>query len=61
MYGQALRCTDLDRVRETLGRARIRPVVDEDQVVCVGAGDALGSLLLFHDPSLASPWAALAA
>ena len=61
MCGQALSCSDLARVREVVARAGIRPLVDNDHVVCVGPGDALGSLLLFHEASVASPWAALAA
>ncbi|MGN6574004.1 MAG: VOC family protein [Pseudolabrys sp.] len=61
LAGQALRCIDLARVREVLARAGIRPLVDNDHVVCVGPDDALGSLLLFHAAPVASPWAALAA
>ena len=61
MCGQALRCADLGFVRDVLVRAGIRPLVDNDHVVCVGPGDALGSLLLFHEASVASPWTALAA
>jgi len=59
MAGQALRCSDLDRLRQVLGRARIRPLSETDDFVCLRPGDALGSLMLFHDAALASPWTAL--
>jgi hypothetical protein len=61
MAGQALRCTDLERLRAVLARANIRPVADRGSFVCVAPGDALGSLLLFHDAAVASPWAAVIA
>jgi len=61
MCGQALRCTDLGLIRNVLAKAALRPLVDNDHVVCVGAGDALGSLLVFHAASVESPWAALVA
>jgi hypothetical protein len=61
MAGQALRCTDLERLRAVLARANIRPVADRGSFVCVDPGDALGSLLLFHDAAVASPWAAVIA
>ena len=61
MAGQALLCSDLDRARTVLAKAGIRPQVDNDHVLCIAAGDALGSLLAFHDGSVASPWAMLAA
>jgi hypothetical protein len=61
MCGQALFCADLGLVRSILAEAGIRSLVDNDHVVCVGAGDALGSLLVFHAASVKSPWAALAA
>jgi hypothetical protein len=60
MAGQALRCTDLAMVRETLARAAIRPLADGDGIICVSPGDALGSLLVFHEPAVPSPWPALA-
>lgn len=61
MAGQALRCTDVDRLRAVLEAARARPLIETDDLVCLHPRDALGSLLLFHDAALASPWAALAA
>jgi catechol 2,3-dioxygenase-like lactoylglutathione lyase family enzyme len=61
MAGQAIRCCDLDGLRKRLVRAHISPLADDGLVVCVAAADALGSLLLFHDGSVSSPWAALAA
>jgi hypothetical protein len=61
MAGQALRVTQLDGLRERLGRAQVRPLIDNGLVVCVAAGDALGSLLLFHAPTVTSPWAVLSA
>jgi len=60
MAGQALRCTNLDLVRGVLDAARVRPLCDNGAIVCIGAADALGSLLLFHDAAMTSPWAALA-
>ena len=59
MAGQALRTTDLDRLRGILAGANVKPLVDHDLVVCLAAGDALGSLLLFHHAAVTSPWAAL--
>lgn len=61
MAGQALRCTDLDLLRRLLASAGVCALADKGPVVCVAAGDALGSLLLFHDATVVSPWAALAA
>jgi hypothetical protein len=61
MAGQALRCSNLDRLRGVLKRANIPSLVDNNLVVCLAASDALGSLLLFHDAAVTSPWAALAA
>lgn len=58
MAGQALRCNDLDRLRIILKRANIPPLIDNDFVVCLAAGDALGSLLLFHEAAVTSPWGA---
>ena len=61
MAGQAICCADLDRLREVLDCAHIRPLADDGLFVCVAAADALGSLLLFHDAAVMSPWSALAA
>jgi hypothetical protein len=60
MAGQAVRCTGLDRLRTMLDRAGIRPLIGSDDFVCLRPDDGLGSLMLFHDPAAASPWAALA-
>jgi hypothetical protein len=59
MAGQALRTPDLGSLRGILASANIKPLVDHDLVVCVAAGDALGSLLLFHNAAVTSPWATL--
>lgn len=61
MAGQALRSVDLRRTRDVLAEAGIEPAFANDRLVCVAADDALGSMLLFHDPSVSAPWAALAA
>jgi hypothetical protein len=61
MAGQALRCSDLDLLRGVLDSARIPPLFSNDFVVCLAPADALGSLILFHEAAVTSPWAALAA
>jgi hypothetical protein len=61
MAGQALRTTDLNRTREALAQSGVRPAFASDRLVCVAAGDALGSSLLFHDADVRDPWATLAA
>jgi hypothetical protein len=61
MAGQALRSRDLRQTREALAAAGVAPVFASDTLICVSADDALGSMLLFHAPSVMAPWAALAA
>jgi hypothetical protein len=61
MAGQALRCSSLARLRGVLDAVGIRPLADNGFVVCLRAADALGSLLVFHDAAVASPWDALTA
>jgi hypothetical protein len=61
MAGQALRSVDLRRTRDALAKAGIQPAFSSDTLVCLAPDDGLGSYLLFHDPSVPAPWAALAA
>lgn len=61
MAGQALRSRDLDRTRDVLKKSGIRPAFASENLVCLAPQDALGSLLLFHDPSVLAPWATLTA
>jgi hypothetical protein len=61
MAGQALSSTDLPLTRAALAKAGIEPAFASDTLVCVAPDDALGSYLLFHDPTVRAPWAALAA
>jgi hypothetical protein len=61
MAGQALRCVDLGLARAALANAGVRPAFENDTLVCVAPGDGIGSYLLFHDPGVPAPWAALAA
>jgi hypothetical protein len=61
MAGQALRSVDLRRTREVLAVAGIEPAFADDTLVCLAPDDGLGSHLLFHHPSVAAPWGALAA
>lgn len=61
MAGQALRSVDLRRTREVLAGAGVEPAFANDTLVCVAPDEGLGGYLLFHDPSVTAPWAALAA
>jgi Glyoxalase-like domain len=60
MAGQALRA-DLALTRAVLAKNGIRPVYSSAELICTGPADALGGYLLFHAPSIADPWSALAA
>lgn len=60
MAGQAVRSTDMRRTRATLAAAGIRPLVDNDSLLCLGAADSLGSALLFHEAGVPAPWSAFA-
>jgi catechol 2,3-dioxygenase-like lactoylglutathione lyase family enzyme len=60
MAGQALR-SDVSRAREVLAKRGVQPLFADDELVCIGPADALGSYLLFHGVSVNEPWRALAA
>jgi hypothetical protein len=60
MAGQAIRA-DLALAREVLAKNDVNPVLASADLICVGPADALGGYLLFHSPSIADPWGALAA
>lgn len=59
MVGQALR-GDLTLTRDVLARNGVEPLLANDDLICVGPRDALGSYLLFHGAELSDPWGALA-
>ena len=59
--GLAIASADLAATRRVLAQGGVRPPIDRGDVLCVGPADALGAYLLFHAPSVADPWQALAA
>jgi hypothetical protein len=59
MAGQALRA-DLALTRAVLEKSGIKPVFQSSDLICLGPKDALGGYMLFHVPSIADPWTALA-
>lgn len=60
MAGLALR-SDVGATRATLKRHGVDPLFADNDLVCVGPADALGSYLLFHVSTVHDPWGALAA
>ena len=61
MAGQAVRSTDMRRTRAILRAAGVRPLADNNSLLCLGAEESLGSALLFHEVSVQAPWSAFAA
>jgi hypothetical protein len=59
--GQALRSVDLKATRAALLKHRVAPLWADEELVCVSPADALGAYLLFHAPSVRTPWATLGA
>lgn len=55
MAGQAIRA-DLSAARAAFTRSGLAPIWADDELVCVGPDDALGSCLLFHAASVVDPW-----
>ena len=60
MAGQALRA-DLALTRAALARNGIKPVLESDDLICIGPADALGGYMLFHSPQVIDPWGVLRA
>lgn len=59
--GQAIRSADLSATRAVLAKGGVKPLVETENLICVGPADALGGYLLFHARNVDDPWAALAA
>lgn len=55
MAGQALRA-DLAPTRALLAKNNIKPVMERDDLICIGPADALGAYMLFHAPAVSEPW-----
>lgn len=60
IVGQALSCVDIGALRERLAREGVRPLLANDEIICIGPADALGAYLLFHARGVAEPWRLLA-
>jgi len=58
MAGQALRA-DLALTRAVLAKNGIKPVIESDDLICVGPADALGAYMLFHALKVSDPWSAM--
>jgi catechol 2,3-dioxygenase-like lactoylglutathione lyase family enzyme len=61
MAGQAVRTVSIAATRDALSRRGVAPLFADDDLVCLGPGDALGGYLLFHASSVSRPWSVLAA
>lgn len=59
--GQALRTRDVGVTRTVLAKYDVTPLFADDDLVCIGPGDALGGYLVFHTPEVDAPWHRLAA
>ena len=59
MAGIAVRSADLGATAAVLGRRGITPRFADDDLICLGPEDALGSYLLFHRAGIVEPWQAL--
>ena len=60
MAGVAIRSVSIAATRDALVRRGIRPLFAAAELACVGPADALGGYFLFHAPSVAAPWSAMA-
>lgn len=61
MAGQSLRSSDMAVTAGLLAANGVVPLYADEELICIGPHDALGSHLLFHAPEVATPWTALAA
>jgi len=61
MAGIAVRSADLRATRAVLAARGIPILYTDDELICLGPGEALGSYLLFHRAEVADAWRALAA
>ena len=59
MAGIAVRSADLEATAAVLRRRGITPRFVDDDLICLGPEDALGSYLLFHRAGIVEPWQAL--
>jgi len=57
----ALRSADLAATRSALAAGGVEPLVDRDDVICVGPADGLGAYLVFHAHDVDSVWGRLGA
>jgi hypothetical protein len=61
MAGIAVRSADLRATRAVLDARSIPFLYADDELICLGADEALGSYLLFHRREVADAWTVLAA
>lgn len=61
MAGIAVRSADLAGTRDVLRGGGIGARYEDDDLICLGPEEALGSYLLFHRPGIVEPWQVLAA
>ncbi|NKB58550.1 MAG: hypothetical protein GKS00_19650 [Alphaproteobacteria bacterium] len=59
VVGQGIRSVDLETTERVLRRGEIRPIMSNNDIVCVGPADALGAYLLFHTERMTHPWSSL--
>jgi Glyoxalase-like domain len=57
--GLAVRTADIRATKRVLARNGIRAIIETDDMVCVGADEALGAYLLFHLKATELPWSFL--
>lgn len=60
VIGQALGSTSLALSKDFFRDSGTTPVVETEDLYCIGPEDALGAYLLFHENSVDAPWAVLA-
>jgi Glyoxalase-like domain len=57
--GAAVRTADIHMTRRVLARNGVRPIIETDDIVCVGAAESLGAYLMFHSKATDLPWLSL--
>lgn len=60
MAGIAVRTADIAATGDVLRGGGINARFQDDELICLGPDEVLGSYLLFHRPEIAEPWQALA-
>jgi hypothetical protein len=60
VVGQAIGSRSFAASKEFFREAGTQPIIETEELYCIGPEDALGAYLLFHDNSVDVPWVALA-